>query len=392
MTQAAVLQKPAFQTGASDKEKAQAFEAVLEEIRQRKVEFDQKAHVPKDMIARLKSIGIYRAGTPQCFGGAGTPPADFLRMIERIAEADGSTGWVASFGSANVYLGALPKATQAKLYANGPDVAFGAALFPVQQAQRAEGGWTVNGTWKFGSGCMGADWFGVGIGFETEGPYKGKPRSALFSPDKIEIVENWNVLGLTGTGSHDIRVNNQFIADEWTFIRGGAPTIDEPLYRYPTIAYAAQVLAVVNLGVARAALNVVKDLGMGTGVTGAPKLADRPYFRTEVAKAEAALRSCRAFFYETTEEVWASIMAGNPVTPDQVSLLRLASAHISHEGAKVVQSAYMLAGTGAIYDDHPLQWQLRDAMVVVQHAFNGPGIYDGAGAVMLGVPPMPGYL
>jgi indole-3-acetate monooxygenase len=57
-----------------------------------------------------------------------------------------------------------------------------------------------------------------------------------------------------------------------------------------------------------------------------------------------------------------------------------------------VQTAYMLAGTSAIYDGHPLQQYLRDAMVVTQHAFLNESIYEGAGAVLLGVPPMKGYI
>jgi hypothetical protein len=54
--------------------------------------------------------------------------------------------------------------------------------------------------------------------------------------------------------------------------------------------------------------------------------------------------------------------------------------------------AYRLGGTMAIYRTHPLQRILRDAIVVTQHAFLAEGNYDGAGAVFVGVPPIPGYL
>jgi alkylation response protein AidB-like acyl-CoA dehydrogenase len=279
---------------------------------------------------------------------------------------------------------------------------FAGGLFPVQPAQPADGGWRVNGTWKFASGCKGADWLGVGIGAAGSGAAgsgtatpgaPGKPRTAVFRPHQVEIVENWDVVGMQGTGSHDLRVVDQFVAADWTFVRGGEPCVDEPLYRYPTIAYAAQVLAVVNLGLARAALDVANQMAGGRKTTtGAPQLADRAYYRIELAKAEAQLRSARAFFYDTTDEVWQSILAGNPVTPEQTSLLRLAATQIAREGAEVVQRAYRLGGTMAIYRTHPLQRLLRDAMVVTQHAFLGEGNFDGAGAVFVGVPPIPGYL
>ncbi|MEV6237194.1 hypothetical protein [Lentzea sp. NPDC051838] len=74
---------------------------------------------------------------------------------------------------------------------------------------------------------------------------------------------------------------------EWTFVRGGRATIDEPLYRCPTIAYAAQVLAVVGAGVAR-----------------------------------AALRSARAWFYDLSHEVWETVVAGDEATDQQNAHLR----------------------------------------------------------------------
>ncbi|MGW8465738.1 acyl-CoA dehydrogenase family protein [Pseudomonas sp. CLCA07] len=365
----------------------QEFQRVLDEVRQRRDEFDDGSHVPRDMIERFKQVGIYRAATPKCFGGDALAPALFLQMIERISEADGSAGWVASFGSAGVYLAALPPETLAEIYADSPDLVFAGGLFPLQPAEAVDGGWQVNGTWKFASGCKGADLLGVGIGAAG-----GKPRTAVFRADQVDIVENWDVVGLKGTGSHDLRVTDKHVEERWTFIRGGAATIDEPLFRYPSIAYAAQVLAVVNLGLARAALDEVRRMAAGSGITGAPKMADRAYVRIEIAKAEAQLAAARGFFYNATEQVWNSILAGNPVTPEQTSLLRLSAIHVSQAGAAVVQSAYSLAGTTAIYLRHPLQRYLRDSMVVTQHAFLSEGLYDGAGSVFLGVPPFPGYI
>ncbi|WP_338449813.1 acyl-CoA dehydrogenase family protein [Niallia oryzisoli] len=364
------------------------FDRVLSEIRARRDEFEAKRHVPRDMIVQLKELGIYRAHVPSCFGGDGLSPSEFLKMIEAISEADGSAGWVASFGSAQVYLAALPSETLAKVYANGPDVAFAGGLFPVQPAKKVDGGYIVNGLWKFASGCMGADLLGVGIG-TGEG---GKPLTAVLKPEDVEIIENWEVIGMRGTGSHDLKVTNVFVPDEWTFVRGGAPSIVEPICQYPSIAYAAQVLAVVNLGVARAALDEVSKMAGRSSITGAPKMADRAYVRISIAKAEATLRSARAFFYETTDAAWESIMKGDGVSADQTSMLRLAAVQATRAGAEAVQAAYLLAGTSAIYDGHPLQRHLRDAMVVTQHAFLNESIYDGAGSVMLGVQPMPGFI
>ncbi|MBP8536655.1 acyl-CoA dehydrogenase family protein [Streptomyces sp. MK37H] len=368
----------------------EALDQVLAVVTERRAEFEEARHVPRDVIAEFKRAGIYRAGVPKRFGGDALPPAEFLVLVERISEADGSAGWVASFGSSGVYLAALPEETQALLYADGPDVAFAGGLFPVQPAERVEGGYRVSGRWKFASGCMGADLLGVGIKAGDE--RAGRPLTAVLRPEQVEIADNWNVIGMRGTGSHDLVVNGAVVPDEWTFVRGGEPTVDEPLFRYPTVPYAAQVLAVVGLGVARAALDHVITQGGRAGHTGAPRPAERATYRIAVGHAEALLRSARAFFYETTEEVWATVEAGDPATAEQASLLRLASAHLAKTSFDVVRAAYQLGGIAAIADGSPLQRALRDASVVPQHAFLQEGMYDGAGAVLMGAQPFPGYL
>ncbi|MEU4893235.1 acyl-CoA dehydrogenase family protein [Streptomyces sp. NPDC044780] len=367
-----------------------AFDRALAVVARRRAEFEEKRHVPRDVIDEFKSAGIYRASAPKQFGGDALPPAAFLRLIERISVVDGSAGWVASFGSSLIYLAALPLETQAELYADGPDVVFAAGLFPVQPAERVPGGHRVGGRWKFASGCKGADILGVGIKDGADGG--GRPRTALLRPGQVEIAENWDVIGMRGTGSHDLVVEGAVVPEEWTFVRGGEPTVDEPLYRYPAVPYAAQVLAVVGLGVARAALDHVIAQGGRAGYTGAPKPAERATYRIAVGRAEARLRSARAFFYEATEEVWATVVAGDPASAGQTSALRLASAHLAKTSFEVVRAAYQLGGIAAIADAGPMQRYLRDASVVPQHAFLQEGMYDGAGAVLMGVQPFPGYL
>ncbi|MCQ4159881.1 flavin-dependent monooxygenase [Roseomonas sp. GC11] len=376
---------------------AAALDALVAAIAARREEFERLSHVPRDIVAMMKAAGIFRSSTPRCFGGDALPPADFLRILERIAMADGSAAWVAAFGSANTYLAALPKETQREIYASGPDQVSAGGLYPIQPARAAPGGWSVTGRWHFASGCMGAEWIMVGIGIGEQvaaerGTATGKPLTAVLPAHQVEIVENWDVVGLLGTGSHDLRLRDRFVPEGWTFVRGGPPVIDEPLYRYPAIAYQAQVHAVVNLGMARMALDRVAEMSGGRKTnTGAPRLADRAYFRTGLGKAEAAWRAARAFFYETSESVWDTILAGNPVTPEEANLLRLSATHAAHVSADAIQQAYRIAGISAIYRANPLQRLARDSMVVTQHATLGEATYDGAGAIFAGAQPAFAY-
>ncbi|MFS8097956.1 flavin-dependent monooxygenase [Lentzea alba] len=342
-------------------------DALLTTIADRRAEFTALRDLPREVMDEFRQAGIYRAATPQMFGGDALPPAEFLRLVERIAEVDGSAGWMAAIEVAKIYLTALPLETQAELYKTGPDIVFAGALFPLQPAERVPGGFKISGRWRFASGCTSADFLAVGI--QTD----DGPRLAVLRPEDAEIVENWDVIGLEGTGSHDLQVNGVVVTDEWTFARGGRSNVDEPLYHYPAVPYAAQALAAVNLGIARAALDHVIHIGsVRSGHTGAPRLADRPHARITVGKAEAALRSARAFFYEVTNEV-----------PKQASTIRLAARHAAEVGFEVVRTAYGLSGIAAISNDHPLQRYLRDASVVPHHALLTESVYDEAGSALM---------
>src|SRR5262249_47210456 len=155
-----------------------------------------------------------------------------------IAEVDGSASWVAAFGSANTYYAALPIETQKTIYAESPDQVFAGGLYPPAPAKRVRGGWMISGRWRFASGCMGADWISVGI-VDARDPKSGFLR-AISRGGEVEIVPNWDMLGMQGTGSYDPRLEEKFIADAWVCPRGAPAVVDEPLFRYPPLAYQAQ--------------------------------------------------------------------------------------------------------------------------------------------------------
>jgi indole-3-acetate monooxygenase len=366
---------------------------LVAEIAARRDEFDRLSHVPRDVIGSMKRAGIFRAATPKRFGGDALPPAEFLRMIEAIAVADGSAAWVAAFGSANTYLAALPLETQRAIYADGPDQVYAGGLYPLQPALSVEGGLRVTGRWRFASGCMAADWIGVGVSVNSL-PFTPNARQdnatymAVCRAEEVEIIENWDVVGMQGTGSHDTHVQDKFYALEWICARGSVGLIDEPLYRYPSLCYQAEVHAAVNIGLARAALDTVIEMSGGAKIMpGAPKLADRAYYRSELAQGEAKWRGARAFFYESSERAWEVLLAGNSIGLELENLLRLSATYAAHMSAEIVQQAYRIAGMAAIHKSHRLQRILRDSLVVTQHASLSEGTYEAAGAILTGVKP-----
>jgi alkylation response protein AidB-like acyl-CoA dehydrogenase len=120
-------------------------------------------------------------------------------------------------------------------------------------------------------------------------------------------------------------------------------------------------------------------------------LADRAYVQSELAKAEAALRGARAFFYEATEAAYAALLDGNPVDVQQRNLLRLSSSHAAKVGADAAQTAYRLSGTTGIFSRHSIARRFQDALIVPQHAFLSEGTWQSAGRVLLGLDTPAGF-
>jgi len=363
---------------------------LLANISARSADFERQRHISDDIISRFKQIGVYRALVPKVYGGDECSPAEFCQLIEQISTADGSAGWVASFGMSPFYLGALPTDTLKILYSDGPDVVFAAGIYPPQPAPRMNGGYRVSGRWRSASGCMGASIVGVGILPQETQPL---PRLALLPSSCIEIDPTWNTVGLAGTGSHDVVIKDAYVAQEWTLIRGGKLNLDGPLYRYPVLSLATQVLSIVALGIARAALNEIYAIAhRQQSVTGAPKLAERPQAQMQIARCEAELLSARTWFYKAIDDVWQRLLAGDDASASQVSALRLSSTHATRVAAKVARQVLALNGMGGIELTSPLQRYVRDTMVITQHAFMGELSYINAGTLLFGGTPLPGYL
>jgi indole-3-acetate monooxygenase len=365
-------------------------EALKTEIRQRRGEFQKLRHIPIDIVRKFQEVGVYRAFVPTRFGGDNLTPQDFCRLIEEISMADASAGWVASFGVSATYLAALPPETYAKIYGADPNTVYAGAIFPPHPALRTPEGFEVSGRWPWGSGAMGASIVGGGI--KVEGESSPLPRNAIMPRDKITIDETWDTIGLRATGSHDIVANKVIVPEDWTFIRGGKPQQDDTIFRYPAMALAAQVLAVVALGTARAALDWVHQNAMArASVTGAPSPAARAYVQIDYAKAEGLLMGARLAFYDAIGEAWHQMETRGEVDRPTLIRLRHTASKAAQDGAEAARIAFVLGGSEAMATGHPLGQAMIDAACVAQHAFINNGSWQAAGAALFEQPTPAGY-
>ncbi len=363
-----------------------AARALYGEIAARGDEIESGRRLPEDLARRFARAGIFSVCVPARYGGGELAAADVVRVIEEIARADGAAGWCVMIGATTGMLAAsLSDDWAREIYGRDPSVVTGGVTAPNGIARPVDGGHRVTGRWSFGSGCQHSDWLvgGTRMG-EGEAP---ETRLMFFAREDVRIHDTWFASGLRGSGSHDFEVADAFVPEGRSVVLGGRPRETGPLYQFPTLALLALGVCGVGLGIARRALDEFVALAGGKVPTGSARtLANRPVVQRQVGEAEAALRSARAFVFESIASAWAIACEGRPLPAEPRVELRLAAANAAWRAAQAVDWVYHAGGGTAVYTSSPLQRCFRDVHVATQHIMVAQPIFEVVGRSMLGLP------
>lgn len=213
-----------------------------------------------------------------------------------------------------------------------------------------------------------------------------------FPRENCEIIDTWDVMGMRGTGSHDISVTDVFVPKSRTF-----PMVPEfepgshyqgPLYRLPLVAVAATGIPTPMLGVARRALDEVTELALTkTPVASSGLLRERSSAQIQLGQAEAILRSGRLLLLNTVGEAWQRCLGGRSHSLKQRADLLLAMTHAMSSAVQAVELCCRMAGTTAFRATSPLERCFRDVQTMRHHVFASEARYGTFGQVYLGVRP-----
>jgi indole-3-acetate monooxygenase len=210
----------------------------------------------------------------------------------------------------------------------------------------------------------------------------------FFPTREVEIIDTWRVSGLRGTGSQDYRVTDLFVPEERS-IGGFGDAAVQPgvLYALPLITVFATSIAAVPLGIAQASIDALIDLAQSKTPTGSPALLrDKPMIQSEIGRAEAMLRSARAFLFESVQQLWDEAEAGN-LSLQRRAAVRLACAQVAATAKEVTPRMFDAGGGTALYESGPLERCSRDAQAAAQHITVSGNNFELAGRVVLGLDP-----
>jgi 3-hydroxy-9,10-secoandrosta-1,3,5(10)-triene-9,17-dione monooxygenase len=360
--------------------------AIASTLVERQAETEQRTFYAQDTHEEFTKAGFYRLMVPRRYGGYEFGPDTFLRVAAEIARGCPSTGWMYLFGAAH----ALPVASlfgaqaQAELFADG-DFICPATVAPAGSAERVEGGWRISGVWSYSSGVPYSTHY---LGHTLIAPQnEGEPPAPLMfilPRSDYKRLDDWGTqLGLRGSGSHSVQIDNAFVPDHFTLhdhlsqlsVTGGTPgrvLHRNTMYGGGPLSFMLLELGALAVGISYGALDAYEEL-MTSRMTIYPPIVPRtedPDYQLRYGEATGKLSTASAALYGAVQE-WIELSAQGPEAFTREQEWRLST--VSREVVRlcwdaVANQIFPTAGSSAIRRGARIERVWRDLSMLHSHA------------------------
>ena len=380
---ASKVSAPSFGTGtASAASVVETARALSPRLAARAAEIDQNDRFVSENYALLKEAGLVEAGVPHELGGGGAEISELAEMLRVLARACGSTALAFSMHTHQVAIPAwrwrhqkvaavepLLKRVAAEkiilLSSGGSDWIGGSG-----KAEREGAGYRINARKVFTSGAEAGDVLMTGAVYEGEDGSRSVIHfGAPMKSSAVHIEETWRTLGMRGTASNDVVIENLFIpAANVAFSRKAGEW--HPVFE--TIATVAfPLIYAVYLGVAESARDIAIEIAKNNPMSD-QSLAGR--MDTELRAAQLAHR----WMLDT--------VARNAPSAETVNEVMIGRTLVARHAIAAVDLAMELAGGASFYRTTGLERRFRDVQGARFHPLQAGPQARYAGAMALGLP------
>jgi alkylation response protein AidB-like acyl-CoA dehydrogenase len=371
-------------------------EALIPALRERAAAAEAMRRCPDETIADFVASDLIRICQPARFGGFELGWDVRSEVCQVLARGDGSQAWIHHILTDHTQkLGAFDPRAQDDVWGEDPDARIAAGLDPVGKARRVKGGVLYSGRHGFASGIDHVRWLLCG-GFIYEDD--AAPQCCFFLVPKSDVVviDDWHVMGLSGTGSKSFEVKDAFVpehrildavaADNGT--APGARANGAPIFRVPFVSIASTGFAAIAVGIAEG------FLAQWTNYTRTRKsrgqdVAAQMGTQIDLGHATAAVDAARRLYLEAATDAMATLARGERLSDGQRFRSRASSSLAAQLALKAVERLYNAAGGRAAYAHNVLQRQYRDISVAAAHvSLVWNNATAGYGGHLLGLPAM----
>ena len=351
--------------------------------------------VPQESIEALREAGAFKIATPRRYGGYETSMRTMLDVSAAVAEADGGTSWVVTLLNVCAWItGLFPTQAQDDVFKADPDALVSGVLAPTAQAVKVDGGWRITGRWYYNSGSWHATWAVLGIPITDESGEVKDQGVCLIPAADMTVEDTWFVAGMKSSGSNCLVADDVFVPAHRVMsvppaIEGhyGTEHTDEVLYRSALVPILALVLVGPQLGMGRAALELVRSKAARKPIsyTFFEAQADSVGFQLQVAEAAMLIDTAHLHAYRAADDIDAAAAQGRRLDV-------LARARIRADNAKAIESITRAIdillyahGASSFAEANQLQRIWRDSAVGARHAVTLPAVaYEVYGKALLG--------
>lgn len=366
------------------------------EAQQRGREFEAAHRLADDFTDRLKAAGAYRILLPPEFGGLGGSFVDWFDMGLLLAEADASTGWTVMHGAgANAIIQSLANRDFAKDVLSDPGVCCAWSNAPISiEAERTAEGLRINARWSYVTGCTSATYVGGMVPLADDA---GAIQliAALVPVASARIDPNWDAMGLSGTGSHDVLFENVLVPYRNTFGWPDGKAIGTFPWAIcsPGIWFISACATAVNLGLARRMLDETRrELSGKKDRHSQDSMLSHPAVLRVLEKAEGTLHLATTGMRTILSDLWERGKTSKPLSDTERIMARNATSAGVHLGKDLVRSVFDISGTTAIRRDGQLERLFRDANCLTQHLSTSDFAFEFTGRVRGGFAPLDGRI
>jgi 3-hydroxy-9,10-secoandrosta-1,3,5(10)-triene-9,17-dione monooxygenase len=366
---------------------------LLPMLRDRAQEAEDNRAVPADSMKALDGTGFFRLLQPAAFGGLEADPVTFYTAVRLIASACGSTGWVSSvLGVHPWHMGLFTPQAQQEVWGTDQSTRISSSYAPTGTAVRTDGGHQVSGRWSFSSGCDHATWVLLG---QIVTDADNRPidfRTFLLPRADYAIDDVWDTVGLRGTGSNDIVVDDVFVpahrslsfADVFKLVCPGQELNPAPLFRLPYGSVFSYGITTPIIGMATGAYeaHVTYTRERVPVAYVGQKAAQDPFAQVRIAEAAAEIDGAWLALERNMTELMTYARAGEQIPVDLRLRVRRDQVRGTGQSIRAVDRLFENSGGRALKSGTPIQRFWRDAHAGRVHAINDPeralSMYGGA--------------
>jgi alkylation response protein AidB-like acyl-CoA dehydrogenase len=345
---------------------------------------EQQAQLHGDVVTALQAAGIPRLYLPRSLGGYEVDPVTCAKVCATLADGDASAAWfVMVYNAARLMAASWPTEMVEAIWGENPDAMVAASGHTPLTGELDGDTYIVSGRNSFVSGCHHADYVMSPMLVD------GEPHMVVVPAGDCRIVDNWDTLGMRGSGSNDVIVEKVQVQAKYVARQTLTPAVaNEPnahyrgtLYRCPSrVVFATYVPAALSL--AKRALQELEKLALNkVPYATDSKLGKRSIAQVHYGKALAMYRSVHGYFYAALDEVWQRASAGESFSPRQRADLYLAGTHAMQTSATVVRHVASAAGSSVFDKAQPLEKIVRDMETLRHHGFANESRYGSVAQV-----------